>query len=112
MGVLTYTELPSKKITEVVWLGEVAAEKRAPVCVKEMSHSKNSQVCFTVDLPSAANDKVSEDVAVITSHPLQVTNHSISFDVDPCPVGEGVQRSGDLWIYVSSVRVPFGPLSC
>ena len=77
MGVLTYTELPSKKITEVVWLGEVAAERRAPVCGEEMSHFNYSQVCCTVDLSSAANDRVSEDVAVITPHPLQVANHCI-----------------------------------
>ena len=87
---VTYTELTSKKIVEVAWPGEVAAETGASVCVKEMSHSNTSQVSFTVNLLTAANDGVSEDVTVITSHSLQVADHYVSLGVGPRPVGEGM----------------------
>ena len=71
---LVHSELSLEKIVESPRLGEVAAETGAFVCVKEVSHSNNSQICFTVDLSIAANDWVSEDVAVIPSHSLQVTD--------------------------------------
>ena len=85
-----YTELTSKKIVEVAWPGEMAAETGASVCVEEMSHSNTSQVSFTINLPTAANDGVSEDVSVITSHSLQVADHYVSLGVGPRPVGEGM----------------------
>ena len=108
---VAYTELTSKIVVEVAWPGEAAAKTGASVCVEEMSHSNTSQISFTVNLPTAANDGVSEDVPVITSHSLQVANHYVSLGVGPSPVGEGMQGNcADSRIHIPSVGVPFGPV--
>ena len=74
VGVLVHTELSLEKIIESAGLWEVTAESGAAVCGEEVSYPSISQICFTVDLSIAANDGVSEDVAVIPSHSLQVTD--------------------------------------